>query len=151
LEQVLCNDGKDFFIDAVELIEATERASSCKTFEVALDEEMVHTVRAVKDNTILSQSLGEIFSGFGLTCSGRTSWSSTEIELQGSHESHIALICQWSDHEATSVSQVFVTVWEASNDTLNPGLIYFVFIRFPVVPELHDPFESVHFRDLVFD
>jgi hypothetical protein len=142
LEQVLSDNRKYFFVNSVKFIETTEGTSSSKTLEVSLHKQMVHTIRAVEHYTVFSQGFSKILSGFSLSCSSRSSGGSTKIELQGSHQSHVALIGERSNNESTIVSKVLITVRETCYDTLNPSLVNLILIGLPIVTELHDPFES---------
>jgi len=151
LKEVLGDHREYFFIDAIKLIEAAEGASGSETLEIALYKEMVHTIGAVEDNTVLGQGFGKILGGLCLSSSCRTSGSTTEVKLQSSHKSHIAFISERGDHKTAGVAEVLVTVREACDYALNPSLHGVILIKLPVVPELHDPFEGVYFRNLVFD
>lgn len=112
---------------------------------------MIHTIGAVKHDTVLGQGFGEILGGLGLSGTSRSGGGSSQIKLKGSHERHVALICEGCDNETTIVTEILVTVRETCDDTLYPDLVDFIQIRLPVVTELLDPLEGSHFVNFRID
>ena len=105
---------------------------------------MVHTVGAVEHDTLFGQSLGEILGRLSLSSTGRTSWSTTEIKLQSTHESHVALIREGRNHKTRCVTEILVTVWEIGLNTLDTAVT-----AFPIVTKLRDPLELRDVADLL--
>jgi len=107
---------------------------------------MVHTVRAVKHDALFGKGFGEILGGLSLTSTGRTCWSTSQVETQSSHESHIALIGQGGDHKSERVTKILITIWEIGGNTLDIAVIIF-----PIVSKLRYPFESINIINALFN
>ena len=75
--------------------------------------------------------LFDLLGGLGLASPCWSCWGSTEVEGQGTHQGHVALISQWSDDKPLGVTKVLVAVWEARLHALDVAVILL-----PVVPEL---------------
>lgn len=104
---------------------------------------MVHTIRAVEHDALLRKRLGQILGGFRLSCSCWSCRCSTKIEVESTHEGHVALVSEWSNDESHGVTKVLVTIWEASLYAFDVAVVLL-----PVVPELCNPLEGTDIVDL---
>ena len=111
---------------------------------------MSHVSGTVENDTLLCESLSQIFGGLSLTGSCWTSWSTSKVKLESSHKCHVTLISERRDNETASVAEVLVTVREYSGNTLALAVkvLWVRLFGLPVVTELLDPLESVHINDL---
>jgi hypothetical protein len=135
-----------FNIDSVEFIEASPCTRGGKTFEELGNHEVVHTIRTVEYDTLLSKSFCKIFGRFRFTSSGWSSWSTSQVKIESTHKCHIALISEWSDDKTERVAKILVTIWIIGLDTFDPAVLLF-----PVVSKLRDPLEASDVIELQFD
>ena len=61
--------------------------------------DVVKTIRAVKDHTLHSQRLGEVFGGLSLARACRTFGSSVEVEVESPHQGAVASVRQEGYHQ----------------------------------------------------
>jgi hypothetical protein len=67
-QNLLSNDGQHFKVDAIEFVEARPGTARCKPLEELTKSLIIKTIRAVEYDTLLGNSLREIFDSFGLPC-----------------------------------------------------------------------------------
>jgi hypothetical protein len=142
--ELLGNHREHLKVDTVELIETSPSTRGRESLEESSNHDVVHTVGTVEHNALLGQSLCQILGGLSLTCSSWTSWGSSQVELESTHEGHVTLICEWGNDESESVSEILVTVGVVCLDALDSA----VFVL-PVVSQLLDPVEGSYLSDLV--
>ena len=65
-------------------------------------------------------------------------WCTTEIKVERSNQRAVASVREWSDHQTTSVSQIFVLVFHCGIDNSSNAVILL-----PVVPQLAQPVEVI--------
>ena len=110
---------------------------------------MRHVTGAVEDDTLLGECLSQILRRLGLSGSSRSRRGTTKVKIECAHKSDVADISEGRDDEATSVTEVFVTIGEHCGDTLSHAVINVELILLPVVTELLDPFEGFRSADLL--
>ena len=93
---------------------------------------------------MLGKTFSKILSRFGLSSTSRSSGSSTDIKLKGSHESHVALIGERGNHKTESVTEILVTIGVIGLNTL-----YSTVFILPVVTELLHPLEGSRVRNFI--
>ena len=98
-QKLLSNDGEHFDVDSVELIETAPGSSRSETLEEFTDHEVIHGIRTVEHNTLFGESFGQIFGGLCLACSCWSGWSSSQVEFECTHQSHVAFVCEGSDDQ----------------------------------------------------
>ena len=76
--------------------------------------EVIHLIRAVEGDALFSEGFGKIFYRPRLTCTGRTSQSSTKIEEESTHKCYVAPVCKWGNDESHGVTKVLITIWEVT-------------------------------------
>lgn len=126
-------------IDSVELIEACPSTRGGETFEEFTNHNIVHTIGAIEDHTLLGESFSQILGSLCLSCSCWSCRCTSQIKLKSSHKSHVAFICEGGNNESESITQVFVTVRKVGLNTFNSAVIFF-----PIVSELGNPFKSIY-------
>ena len=61
---------------------------------------------------LLGNSFGQIFDSLCLPCSGRSLWSSAQMEVECSEQCTIAAICQRGDDKAGGIAKILVAIRE---------------------------------------
>jgi hypothetical protein len=91
-EDLLRDDREHLEVDAVELVEARPRARRGEPLEELGHREVVEAIRAVEDDALLGERLGEVLGRLGLARAGGALGRATEGELDGPHERAVASI-----------------------------------------------------------
>mmetsp|Transcript_51 Transcript_51/g.123 ORF Transcript_51/g.123 Transcript_51/m.123 type:complete len:378 (-) Transcript_51:4760-5893(-) len=140
-EDLLRHHREHLNLNAVELIEARPCSCLCKTREHAPKRLVVEAVRAIEDDAVFGQILGEVLDGLRLACTGRPLREPTAMQVQRRCERGVAPIRQWRDDKAPGIADVLIAepmrcVGLADNAFLGSS--------FPIEAQLQQPFEVVH-------
>ena len=98
LKQILGDYRQHFDVDSIELVETTPGSRCRKSFEEGCHHRVGHIAWAVEDDAMFCQSFGEILCWFSFACTCWAGWCTTEIQLEGTHESHVAFVCKRCDN-----------------------------------------------------
>ena len=94
-------DRQDFQLNSVELIEAGPGPSTSQALKKLAHSQVIQSVRAVEDNTLHCQSLGQILHSFSLSCACRALRGSAQVQVEGTHQRTVAAVSQGRDHQPT--------------------------------------------------
>ena len=143
---LLCDDGQDLDIDAIELVEAGPGASTGETLEELAHGHEVELIAAVEDHALDGHGLGQVLGGLGFAGAGGTGRRAAELEMESARERQIASVRERRDDQATRVAQVLVAVEELGVDRPDVQVL-----ADPVVAQLADPLEVVHVAHLLLE
>ena len=62
-------------------------AENCTHFEELSQSDVVQSVGAVKDHTLLGHSFGQVFSCLGFSCASWALWGASQMEVEGTKQS----------------------------------------------------------------
>lgn len=121
------DDGQDFQVDTVELVEASPNTGLHQSLE-----DLGHVfgsmlVSAVCDDDEDTESSSEILDGFSLTCSGRSCWGSSVEHGQSLGEGDVASISQGGDTESFLGSEELVRVLAVPISDGNDAVVHVLF------------------------
>jgi len=86
----------------------------CKSREEPSHHLDVKAVGAVEHHALDGQRLGEILRGLGFSCTSRSLGTTTEVQVEGTGEGHVALVGEGCDYESRAISEIFVGILETS-------------------------------------
>lgn len=101
---LLRNHRQHFQLNPIKLIKTRPRARTRQPLKKLAHSLVVQPIRAIKHNALYSQSLGQIFGGFGLSGSGRPSGCTPQVHVNGSHECAVASVGEGGDDESSGVA-----------------------------------------------
>jgi hypothetical protein len=137
---------KHLWHKSVELIEASPGSGGSETLENLGHTLVIHLIGAVEHIASFSESGSEILGGLCLTGSGWSSWCTSHLKMEGLGSSDVNSIGQGSNNESWSITEVFITVVEASVSNFEDEIVSSWFIE---TLELSLPLEVVNPGDLI--
>ena len=141
---MLSNNRQHFNIYTIEFIETTPCTCRGKTFEEFTNHNIIHRIRTVEHHTLFCQSFSKILDRLCFTSSCWSSRCSSQIQLQSSHKSHIALISKRSNNQSQSISKILIAIREVGLNTPYKTIII------PVISKLTNPFKCTHIWYIIF-
>lgn len=86
---------------------------------------------------MFGEGLGKIFGGLSFSGTCRSSRSTSKVELERPHQSHVTLVSERSDNKPQRVPQILIPIREVGLNAPDVAVIIN-----PVIPELADPFKG---------
>ena len=153
-KHLLRNDREHLDVDPVELVEARPRTRRAEPLEELAHRLVVEAVRAVEDDALLGERLGEVLDGLRLAGARGACGRAAKLDVHRTHECHVAPIGERRDHQTRRGTEVLVAIRVVALDhahdhillaqvapaapVLHSGRVGRVL---PVVAQLRDPLE----------